>query len=165
MKPVADPDQEELLRILESHGQQFLGSFDSNTLKGKRRDTAGPSVGPSRKRAKIEHNSEEANDSEGSDEWHGFGEENDSQSDDALETDDEDRVYDAEDVSPRTSGVPDVIVFSENSGSSSTSTQPTKAQMKAFMSSKVEKLRKDISPEEEEIGEDNGDDEMQVSLS
>ena len=69
-------------------------------------------------------------------------------------------------------------MFSENSASGSSSTQASKAQMKAFMvqlfihfltinplayalyqSSKVEKVRKDVSPEEDESSEDDGDDE------
>ena len=86
MKKNIDKDQEDLLRILEAHGQQFLGSFGSNTLKGKRRDDT-TSAPDSRKRAKLEHHSDEGS----SDEWQGLGEDNDSESDaEASEDDDTD---------------------------------------------------------------------------
>lgn len=150
MNGTADKDQEDLLRILEAHGQQFLGSFNSKKLKGKRKDNAGESVTEPRKRAKIEHHSEE----ESSDEWHGFSdsEDNDSRSDEMLERDNMEspegeslstvlqwsylsqlQRLDDEQSSTQIHRKPDIVVFSENNGSSSSTTQPSRAQMKAFM--------------------------------
>ena len=83
MKKSIDKDQEDLLRILEAHGQQFLGSFGSNTLKGKRKDDT-TSAPDARKRAKLEHRSDEGS----SDEWQGLGEDNDSESDASASEDD-----------------------------------------------------------------------------
>lgn len=69
---------EDLLKLLEAHGQQFLQSFDSPVVIGKRKDTS--RLGSDRKQKKskkakvVEESEEEAEEEE----WTGFG--NDSSS-------------------------------------------------------------------------------------
>lgn len=71
---------EDLLKLLEAHGQQFLQSFDSPVVIGKRKDTS--QFGSDRKQKKskkakvVEESEEEAEEEE----WTGFG--NDSSSGD-----------------------------------------------------------------------------------
>lgn len=60
-----DEDQEELLRILESHGKQFLNSFASSVSIGKRKE---PSVDePEPKKRRLRECSDEEEE-----EWGGF---------------------------------------------------------------------------------------------
>lgn len=61
---MAETDKDELLRILESRGQQFLGAFASPVGMGKRKDMSGGDTRQAKKR-KARVDSEE--------EWFGIG--------------------------------------------------------------------------------------------
>ena len=86
---------EDLLKILEAHGQQFMQSFDTpTTITGKRKDSSERLIGPSRKKKRMEL--EEKEEEENEEEWGGIrhssvseGEENtDSTSEDGHDVDD-----------------------------------------------------------------------------
>ncbi|CAL1702181.1 unnamed protein product [Somion occarium] len=154
---VMDKDQEELLRILETHGQQFIGSFDTRVVKGKRKESSGL-VASKQKRRRLEEHSNSEEDEEDAEEWHGFSDASGSHSD--READDDGAQNGSRNGLPRK---PDLVVFSEQDISSSTSTsQPSKAQMKAFMSSKVEKVRKEVS---DDRGGNNSEEDEEGDLT
>ena len=86
---------EDLLKILEAHGQQFMQSFDTPiTITGKRKDSSERLIGPSRKKKRMELEEKEEEDNE--EEWGGIrhssvseGEENtDSASEDGHDVND-----------------------------------------------------------------------------
>lgn len=62
---MADHDRDELLKILESHGQQFLSSFEVSSPEGKKRKSKG-SDDRQVKRQKSDQDEEEFED------WNGF---------------------------------------------------------------------------------------------
>ncbi|OBZ71798.1 hypothetical protein A0H81_08291 [Grifola frondosa] len=148
-------DQQDLLRILEAHGQQFLESFPSPALNGKRKteEEEGKKEGK-RKRQKTELDQNKSDESEA--EWTGF---DSILSDDEVGEEEEDDPGDEDDqfVYETHLHQPDVVVFSDvQVGSSSKS---VKAQMKAFMSSKVTKLTQDVrvNPSNGGVSEEDDD--------
>ncbi|KZT12713.1 uncharacterized protein LAESUDRAFT_733326 [Laetiporus sulphureus 93-53] len=149
---MACADQQELLRLLEDHGQQFLGSFASPVVIGKRKGETSDEERQPKKR-KVNDESEE--------EWSGFG----SNDEDSISDSDEDLDGgSAEEIGEQqernASRRPDVVVFSDQSAKTSTSaSQPTKAQMKAFMSSKVTKVSQDVQEHESDEKSSDEDDE------
>ncbi|THH33727.1 hypothetical protein EUX98_g432 [Antrodiella citrinella] len=144
-------DKEELQRILDAHGQQFLGLFDTSALGTKRKTSPGPSRISGKKR-KVVASTEEF------EEWTGFG---GSSSDAELEADDAIEPGEAghNDI-PRQ---PDVIVFTDVKDKTALA-GPTvsKAQLKAFMSSKVSNLGKTIK-ESGAIDQDDSEEETDIS--
>ncbi|EPS95379.1 hypothetical protein FOMPIDRAFT_1132574 [Fomitopsis schrenkii] len=160
---MAETDKAELLRILESRGQQFLGAFAAPVTLGKRKEMSGGDKRQAKKR-KAKVDSEE--------EWSGI-----SSSDES-----EDSVRSESEVSELSEGVrgleqcvaenvtslhttsasqANVVVFSEAQAVAGPSaSKSSKAQMKAFMSSKVTKLRQDVKDESESQDPDDGDDEL-----
>ncbi|KAF5363667.1 hypothetical protein D9756_000703 [Leucocoprinus leucothites] len=138
-------DENELLSLLETHGQQFLQSFDfpSSIQSIKRRAENGKANPSALKRAKLaqdEPSSEE--------EWGGIqlrreelsSENNNSNT--GSDLGDSDFEQDDDGFTAGSSTVTDgkTIVFSENKFRNE---GISKAEMKAFMSSKVSKLRGD----------------------
>ncbi|OCH93591.1 hypothetical protein OBBRIDRAFT_811049 [Obba rivulosa] len=151
---MADADKEELLRILESHGQQFLNSFGSSEVAGKRKGSSTEQKRQKDKKRKIEA---EQNDDSGDDEWIGFGHTLDQESsgveDQDGEQDDDSRRQD------RQPQQPNVVVFSDLPKAGPSNNKASKAQMKAFMSSKVAKVTEEVgtqSSEEEASDEEDG---------
>ncbi|KAJ6599148.1 hypothetical protein DFH09DRAFT_1356256 [Mycena vulgaris] len=137
----ASDDEDSLLRILNAHGQQFLDSFSlpapPSSKKRKRADY------PSRpaKIPKLQPPELDAADDD-LEEWAGIqveksdsGEENDFEQED--------------DEFTSTAPTETVVVFSEAAPKSGQSSLSSIAQKKAFMSSKVSKLREDpgVRPE------------------
>ncbi|GJE84692.1 hypothetical protein PsYK624_007680 [Phanerochaete sordida] len=150
-------DNDALLSLLNSYGQQFMSSFDSSAFAGKRKDT--PEAGPSslRKKRKVEEVPEPETESD--EEWGGFG---DSEADE--EGDEEDVQASSEDEAPEDlkGKKPAVVVFADTS-SKSASAPPmgSKAQLKAFMSSKVAKLTQEpIQGEQKDESDEDGDDDL-----
>ncbi|EIW61745.1 uncharacterized protein TRAVEDRAFT_70032 [Trametes versicolor FP-101664 SS1] len=167
---------EDLLKLLEAHGQQFLHSFDSPVVIGKRKDTS--QFGSDRKQKKskkakvVEESEEEAEEEE----WTGFGNdsssgeeesedpssgESDGESDEqdaegsGPEDDDDGFRYDNQTQSSRR--LPDVVVFSEAGGSALI---PKKSKS-GFMSSKVSKLTEDVAqPQKKKSGTAEEEDDM-----
>ncbi|KAF8076300.1 hypothetical protein FPV67DRAFT_1407592 [Lyophyllum atratum] len=152
-------ENQNLLDVLQAHGQQFLDSFtlpDSSVgLKKRKRVEDAPS---SRKSPKIDlaSNSEE--------EWGGIPEEiqpwlnnggTDSESEDSegFEQEDDDFTASSSAINSK------VVVFRDTSGHSKQADAASKAQMKAFMSSKISKLRQDIpgAPANEQTEEEKED--------
>jgi hypothetical protein len=112
-----------LLDLLQAHGQQFLDSFDLSQLP--------------RKRQRLEDSPEEP-DSENKDfeEWGGFS--NAAYSSEENDDDDTPHRYDDDFTASSSTKMPDVVVFSDSR--QKPSEQFSKAQKKAFMSSKVVKF-------------------------
>ncbi|KAG5644062.1 hypothetical protein DXG03_009152 [Asterophora parasitica] len=148
-----------LLDILQAHGQQFLNSFalpESGPNKRKRAETA-PSP---RKSPKIvpENDSEE--------EWGGIAEDaehdNESSRSESEGPDDFEQEDDEFTAGSSSNAIDSkIVVFQDLSyGSSKKSDPASKAQMKAFMSSKVSKLREDVpgAPAKEKTDEEKEDD-------
>ncbi|KAL0949736.1 hypothetical protein HGRIS_009776 [Hohenbuehelia grisea] len=158
---------DELLKILERHGQQFLSSFDLPQSSGPR-PTKKRRLSPSA--SAITHgalNSASDSHSDEDQEWHGFGAASVSGSEDTDEYDDDMSGSEIEDDDFRADSntkTPVVTVFADTGLKANTSsTIPNKAQMKAFMSSKVTKLRQDIdtpSAQHAKNADDDADDEL-----
>lgn len=112
-----------LLDLLQAHGQQFLDSFDLSQLP--------------RKRQRLEDSPEEP-DSENKDfeEWRGFS--NAAYSSEENDDDDTPHRYDDDFTASSSTKMPDVVVFSDSR--QKPSEHFSKAQKKAFMSSKVVKF-------------------------
>ncbi|KAJ7700000.1 hypothetical protein B0H17DRAFT_273864 [Mycena rosella] len=134
---------DDLLQILNAHGQQFLGSFSLPTPTTKKRKRADNSS----RSAKIPKLQTPELDEE---EWTGiqveqsdFGEENDFEQED--------------DEFTSTAPTETVVVFSETAPKSGQSSLSSMAQKKAFMSSKVSKLREDpgVQPETSAVDEED----------
>ncbi|KAH9938652.1 uncharacterized protein B0H18DRAFT_1112782 [Fomitopsis serialis] len=147
---MANPDKDKLLRALEAHGQQFLGSFASPIVMGKRKDTSSTEKRRTKKKRVEEVESEE--------EWSGIGSSSGSEED--KNVDESGEVDSDEEVEPSSQDAfasqANVVVFSETQSIAGPSTsKPSKAQMKAFM---VAHSRCPRNPEEEEP--DDGDDEL-----
>ena len=146
MTDVSGDEAEDLLRILNAHGQQFLSSFDSSVLPLKRRSQDSSAA----KSKKCGRQAEELPDEDdGScEEWAGFSDYDGDENEDGstaggndgtvlvclssslcILTEHESRRF------PETcSRKPDVVVFSEHtSRSSSVDIATIKAQKKAFM--------------------------------
>ncbi|KAL1760023.1 hypothetical protein FB107DRAFT_245892 [Schizophyllum commune] len=158
--------ENDLLSALEAHGRAFLASFDLPETAG-----AGPSGAKydnkkdgKRKRAQADEGDEEEGEWE---EWHGIGggedaEGNDDEGEGSADTDggDEDEEGSGdEDMNDDefTSAQPTVVTFTDPSASA-----PLRAPSKAFMSSKVSKLRTDgpiASTSRSTSKDDDADDE------
>ena len=87
-KTAMSDDEQDLLRLLEAHGQQFMASFDSSVLPSKRKPESAPGADRT-KRRRMEERSDNASSSaespEQEEEWSGI-------SDSASEVEDEDDV-------------------------------------------------------------------------
>ncbi|KAJ7047454.1 hypothetical protein C8F04DRAFT_1172054 [Mycena alexandri] len=124
----------DLLQILNAHGQQFLTSFSlPNPSSGKKRKSADSSSRPS-KVPKLQPPEPEDDEEE----WTGIQlEQSESEEDVEKDFEQEDDEF--------TSATPNetVVVFSETARQSRPSSLSSMSQKKAFMSSKVSKLRED----------------------
>ncbi|CCM05647.1 uncharacterized protein FIBRA_07877 [Fibroporia radiculosa] len=151
-------NQQDLLQALEAHGQQFLSSFSSPVVLGKRKNTGDTSSRKTKKEKMQEVYMEE--------EWSGIRYSDEDQSED----EDEDLVESG--FSDVLSDVPgevhrsvktnpsNVVVFSdEHSRSAPPAPKMTKAQMKAFMSSKVTRLTQDVQDQSSGDEPENEDEE------
>jgi len=136
-----DHDRDELLKILEAHGNQFLSSFSSSVhIEKKRKQQDTSDRNGKTKLSKLDQNEEEYED------WSGFGTGQGSDSsnsgeggdDDDLDISDDDFAVDS------LTHVPNVVVFADPM-LKSTTVLADRSQMKAFMSSKVSKLRQDTT--------------------
>ncbi|KAH9843809.1 uncharacterized protein C8Q71DRAFT_14238 [Rhodofomes roseus] len=149
---MADTDKDELLRILGTHGQQFLGSFNSPVVMGKRKDTSGVDRKRTKKQRVREPDPEE--------EWSGISSSSASEEDEDVEESGQSGSED-ESASPAHNGSAvqaNVVVFSETQAIAGPSTsKPSKAQMKAFMSSKVAKLTQEVQEKSDDEPDDEGD--------
>ncbi len=70
---MSDNEKERLLRLLEAHGQQFLGSFGSTAVKGKRKEVSESASSRDNKKRRLSEN--KAQESEPEEEWNGFSDE------------------------------------------------------------------------------------------
>ncbi|KAJ7095299.1 hypothetical protein B0H15DRAFT_104581 [Mycena belliarum] len=138
---------DDLLQILNAHGQQFLDSFSlpapSSSIKRKRGDN-------SSRPAKIpKYEAPELDDDESEEEWGGIQmQQSGSEENDDFEQEDDEFTS----VAPTET----VVVFSApKSGQPSLSSL---AQKKSFMSSKVSKLREDPGIQPEKSAADDEDD-------
>lgn len=165
---MSDDERDQLLQMLEAHGQQFLASFDYPALGSKRKENA--QAGPSSlKKAKKQE--EDATDSEANseDEWSGFGG-GDEDEEETEEGEDEEASEDGDveeegvstfttfvaiellirfifpaDVHPTLGRKPDVVQFNElGRGSSSKPAATDRALQKAFMVGKFTLIHKHI---------------------
>ncbi|PSR73597.1 hypothetical protein PHLCEN_2v10516 [Hermanssonia centrifuga] len=147
---MSDDEKERLLRLLEAHGQQFLGSFGATAVKGKRKEVSEATSSRDNKKRRLSENKAQEPDPE--EEWNGFSDEESS-----SEAEDDSK---GASFSVASSKGPDVFVFSgpiEGAGPSSVA--GNRAHQKAFMSSKVTKVTQNIADvpaqEEENDGEDD----------
>jgi len=152
---MVNTDKDKLLRALEAHGQQFLGSFASPIVMGKRKD-----ISSTEKRRTKRQRTEKVDSEE---EWSGIGSsrksEEDKDVDESGEADSDEEIESA--TQNAFASQANVVVFSETQSIAGPSTsKPSKAQMKAFMSSKVTKLTQDIQENPEDEEPDDGDDEL-----
>lgn len=85
---LASMSSDELLKLLEAHGQQFLQSFDTPVVLGKRRDAPQKPPGRGAKKTKVEETQEEE------EVWEGI--QSDSDSDDSEESGSEEDEADGE---------------------------------------------------------------------
>ncbi|KAI0921897.1 hypothetical protein AcW1_004248 [Taiwanofungus camphoratus] len=145
---MAETNQERLLRILEARGQQFLGSFASPVTIGKRK---------SRGVAEEQRHSRKRKVQEQYEEWSGFNDHSDQEGDKLTH-----EVSDGKPLSHHGSSQhTNVFVFSDTQpGAGSSSIRPKKAQMKAFMSSKVTKLTQEIQDSSSEEPSSDKEDEL-----
>ncbi|PIL36738.1 hypothetical protein GSI_00427 [Ganoderma sinense ZZ0214-1] len=154
---------EDLLKILEAHGQQFLQSFDSRVAMGKRKEGPTSTTARSAKKKKVDE-------PESEEEWAGItglgsgsseeggsrsSEETSGEDDTDEEEEDDDEDEDDEFTYERGAHQPDVVVFSETGAGS----MIPKKLKSGFMSSKINKLvdeatkpekKKSLEEEEEE---------------
>ncbi|KAI0829415.1 hypothetical protein BC628DRAFT_1480646 [Trametes gibbosa] len=147
---------EDLLKLLEAHGQQFLQSFESPVVIGKRKVAVETASERKQKKPKRLEESEDQ-------EWGGIGEssrngedganggtsseeESDGEAEDEGEDagddlDDDEFRYDTQSHNCPQSNQPNVVVFSEVGAS----TVIPKKSKSGFMSSKVSKLTEDAA--------------------
>ncbi|KAL1740003.1 hypothetical protein HDZ31DRAFT_77203, partial [Schizophyllum fasciatum] len=141
--------ERELLSALDAHGRAFLAAFD---MPPSISHAEAKDVNRKRNRAQEDVNEgrgddagETADDKEW-EEWHGFGGSDGGNGDDSGEDEGEDgdgEEYDSDlNDDEFTSAQPTVITFTDPSASASA---PIRAPSKAFMSSKVSKLRSSSS--------------------
>ncbi|KAJ7179910.1 hypothetical protein C8R43DRAFT_870438 [Mycena crocata] len=138
---------DDLLQILNAHGQQFLDSFSLPVASSsKKRKCA---EGPSRAAKVLKIQPAELDDE--IEEWTGIqAEQSDS---DEVDFDQEDDEF--------TSATPTqtVVVFSDTATQPGQSTLSSMAQKKAFMSSKVSKLREDLGVQQQDKSVADDEDE------
>ncbi|KAI9063360.1 hypothetical protein FKP32DRAFT_1650959 [Trametes sanguinea] len=162
---------EDLLKLLEAHGQQFLQSFDTPVVIGKRKDVEPSASGRKQKKVKKEvdedadeewsgigHSSDEEDTDEDGDEWDSGSEEDSEGEGDEDEDDDFRYESQAGPSNPsHTPKQPDVVVFEEVG----TSTMMPKKIKSGFMSSKVTKLTQDsVQPGKKKEASDDEDDDL-----
>ncbi|KAJ3999525.1 hypothetical protein F5050DRAFT_933283 [Lentinula boryana] len=136
-------DHDELLSILQVHGQNFLSSFEGSLGRGAFNKSALP----------VQFRNKEIEEEE-DEEWQGIRSSSESESEEDFEENDDEFTA----VSPSTSNA-NVIVFSDQVSISNREQDiTTKYQGKAFMSSRISKLREntsfDIKKTSEETDED-----------
>lgn len=162
---MGDAKEDELLNILQAHGEQFLGSFSlPEQMFNSRKRKGSPEVISARKKswwsAVDERENNEVDDEE---EWGGIiehsaadgNEDFDVQPD--VETHLENYGFRAE--SGTTEGE-NVVIFDDLSSNGEISNLTSKAVMKAFMSSKISKLRQGLpSLSKPEVAEADANDE------
>ncbi|KAI0751323.1 hypothetical protein C8Q80DRAFT_1156638 [Daedaleopsis nitida] len=157
---------DDLLRLLEAHGQQFLQSFETSAVTGKRKETSGQDSERSikKKRTQADPGREEE------EEWMGFGQSADSddeedgsgpsedgESNDEPDGEDEDDDFTYGNHTAKQTKEPAVVVFTE-AGSSSVITKGSKS---GFMSSKVTKLTQETAkPSKKKTSSEDEDDDM-----
>ncbi|KAH9894238.1 hypothetical protein C8Q73DRAFT_790800 [Cubamyces lactineus] len=160
---------EDVLKLLEAHGQQFLQSFDTPVVIGKRKDCVQPKS--ERKQKKLRKAQEEE---VAEDEWTGIGQSSSDEDEDTSETDDslsseesddgegeeiedDDFRYDtqAQGSQKPQPKQPDVVVFSE----AGTLTVIPKKLKSGFMSSKVSKLTADAVQSTKKKGRTSDDED------
>ncbi|KAL5487940.1 hypothetical protein ACEPAI_6048 [Sanghuangporus weigelae] len=150
-----DYDKEDLLALLQSHGQNFLSSFGSLPQSSSQ---------PSRKRRKLEPEESNSDADEASDtELTGIemsseddGSDNDEYSEEMNDEEDDERPDDEFRSDALQKRQPEVVVFS--GGTQSTGTKMSQSQAKSFMSSKVSKLRQEVNEVgTNEIGDDDSE--------
>ncbi|KAJ3824565.1 hypothetical protein F5880DRAFT_1745493 [Lentinula raphanica] len=123
-------DHDELLSILQAHGQKFLSSFDGGISTSRRKGNVQSSI------EEIEEEEEE------DEEWQGIQTNSISESDEDLDENDDDFTA----ASSSTSDA-NVIVFSDKTAAPNQKWDATtKLQGKAFMSSKISKMRENTLP-------------------
>ncbi|KAF9247219.1 hypothetical protein BU15DRAFT_70053 [Melanogaster broomeanus] len=129
-------DEEELLSILQAHGQQFLSSFDIST-PSKRRTRAVRNEDTNLKRWK--HSATE--DPESDEEWKGFNSPGNTESGGlwmgSTEENDDGSEQEDDGFTASSSRTPDVIVFSESRPKPAESNVSSRELRRSFMSSKV----------------------------
>ncbi|KAJ6539262.1 hypothetical protein B0H19DRAFT_1178082 [Mycena capillaripes] len=146
---MAASDHDDLLQILNAHGQQFLSSFSLPTSPSdkKRKRT----VSPPRATKVAKLSSPESDEEE---EWIGIqAEESESEEDPENEFEQEDDDFTSTALNET------VVIFSETTSKSGPSSLSSKAQKKAFMSSKVSKLREDPGAQQPELAAEDDEDE------
>jgi len=130
---------DELLNILQAHGEAFLSSFSGTKEILKKKSSP------------IESKAEEEEEEE---EWQGIGSDRD-----VSESEEDYEENDDEFTSATTSAKANVIVFSDISSTSNSKKDPaTKSQLKALMSSKISKLREEVRPESKRPSETTDED-------
>ncbi|KII94780.1 hypothetical protein PLICRDRAFT_33591 [Plicaturopsis crispa FD-325 SS-3] len=154
-------DENDLLSILEAHGQQFLSAFSIPESTGKKRRRKLSDQDDSRQSKAPRKSEDSASDIE-HEEWTGFGASGSDDEDESQRADDENGAEDFEQeddgfVADTSSRKADVVVFSDPRSHASTSNLSSKAQMKAFMSSKVSKLRDEVLPDAKANEPDDAD--------
>ncbi|KAI0035668.1 component of IIS longevity pathway SMK-1-domain-containing protein [Vararia minispora EC-137] len=151
-------DHDYLLKLLEAHGRDFLGSLARPEPSQKKRKGDLLGFASPLKRGRLNTESDNEEDVQGEkEEWRGFSAavgqgrgsmsgENFSESEEDSDGGIEDDGFTASVHDPGSSVKPGaaVVVFSETSFSQHTMLRPSKSQSRAFMSSKVSKLRADI---------------------
>ncbi|KAL5508145.1 hypothetical protein ACEPAH_5763 [Sanghuangporus vaninii] len=138
-----DYNKEDLLALLQAHGQDFLSSFGSLPQSSSQ---------PSRKRRKLEPEESNSDADEASDDQ-SAGFEMSSEEDDSDDGDYSEEMNDGEEDEQRHDDEfrsdtlqrkqPEVVVFS--GGTQSTGTKMSRSQAKSFMSPKVSKLRQEVN--------------------
>ncbi|KAH9947267.1 hypothetical protein B0H21DRAFT_778619 [Amylocystis lapponica] len=139
-------EKEDLLRLLEAHGKQFVASFTSPPSQQDPRRRGG-------KKRKIEDQSSE-------EEWQGISTPRSEASDVEIFDDTDEEITESESARAGPSRKPDVVVFSGSQVAAETSAKASRAQMKAFMSSKVSKLTQEVQESQQDGGVSDEDDEL-----
>lgn len=136
-----------LLDILQSHGEQFLSTFNQVPTPKKRKRIADmEKMQPIKSNKSLEGNDTTSDDLGWSEEWTGIVSSR-AESDEAIQV--ENKATAQERIkSPTMSGQrqPDVIIFS---GATTTKSTQSRAQLKAFMSSKVSRLKEEAKKAED----------------
>ncbi|KAN0131320.1 hypothetical protein V8E53_010868, partial [Lactarius tabidus] len=147
---------ESLLNILQAHGQQFLDSFGLPENKRKRKCSSGSVSATKLAKRETARRSRSVDFSDSAERWSGF------ESDTHIEDDGSESPSLAGEVTLLEASTsvqnPDVIVFS-GSATKSSEASFTKAQGRAFMSSKVSRLSDQKLEHREKDTNDEDEDE------
>ncbi|KAK7061649.1 hypothetical protein R3P38DRAFT_2830727 [Favolaschia claudopus] len=146
-----------LLQILNAHGQDFLNSFalPASALGTKRKSTEGSS-----RPAKVPKLQPESDDDEEEEEWTGIQAESSESGDESEPGSDFEQEDDEFTSAPSSSKV---VVFSEVRRPGNSDLQSL-AQKKAFMSSKVSKLRDEVSGQKLDSSTPDDDEEEKTNI-